>query len=345
MTRARVAVIGAGYFAPAHVAAWHACGAQVIAIADRDATRARALATAWGVSTAMDDAHELLQRTTADVVDLVVPPESQGLLVRAAIERGLTTICQKPFGRDLVEATELAQLADRCGVALVVHENFRFSPWYRECRRLIESGLLGRLYGAAVRLRPGDGQGESAYLERQPAFRTMPRLLVRETAIHFIDVFRYLLGEVRAVTARLRRLNPVIAGEDAGVVIFEFDDDRMAVFDGNRLAEHPAGDLRRTMGEMWLEGERGVLRLDGEARLWFKPFGGDERERAYARSTAGPFGGAVASLHAHVLAHLRDPSQPLENAARDYLANLRVQDAIYESHHKGARVALDADAS
>jgi predicted dehydrogenase len=30
----------------------------------------------------------------------------------------------------------------------------------------------------------------------------MPQLLVRETAVHFIDSFRFLCGEVRAVTAR-----------------------------------------------------------------------------------------------------------------------------------------------
>ncbi len=101
----------------------------------------------------------------------------------------------------------------------------------------------------------------------------MPEFLVRETAVHFIDTFRFLMGEVRAVTARLRKLNPVIAGEDAGLLIFEFDDERTGLFDGNRLNEHVAENQRRTMGEMWLEGERGVMRLDGDARLWWKPHG------------------------------------------------------------------------
>ena len=48
----------------------------------------------------------------------------------------------------------------------------------------------------AFRLRPGDGQGPRAYLDRQPYFQTMPRLLVVETAIHWIDTFRFLMGEV-----------------------------------------------------------------------------------------------------------------------------------------------------
>jgi predicted dehydrogenase len=166
----------------------------------------------------------------------------------------------------------------------------------------------------------------------------MPQFLVRETAVHFIDTFRFLCGEVRAVSARLRRLNPAIAGEDAGLVIFEFEGGSTGLFDGNRLNEHPATDLRRTMGEMWLEGAAGVLRLDGDARLWFKPHGRPEQPHAYdAGPTDRVFGGAVGALQAHVLAHL-EHGTPLENAAHDYLPNLHVQAAIYRSHEQGCRI-------
>lgn len=39
-----------------------------------------------------------------------------------------------------------------------------------------------------------------------------PRFLIHETGVHLVDVFRYLLGEVAAVTASLHRRNPCIAG-------------------------------------------------------------------------------------------------------------------------------------
>ena len=168
----------------------------------------------------------------------------------------------------------------------------------------------------------------------------MPQFLVRETAVHFIDTFRFLMGEVRAVTARLRRLNPVIAGEDAGLLIFEHDDERSALFDGNRLNGHPAANPRRTMGEMWLEGERGVLRLDGEARLWWQPHQGSEAPHPYDDGAGrGAFGGASTALQAHVLAHLQRGTA-LENSARQYLANLHVQAAVYHSHASGRRVPM-----
>ncbi len=182
-------------------------------------------------------------------------------------------------------------------------------------------------------------RARGAYLDRQPYFQTMPQLLVRETAVHFIDTFRYLLGEVRAVTARLRRLNPAIAGEDAGLLIFEFDDDATGLFDGNRLNDHVAQNPRRTMGEMWLEGERGVLRLDGDARLWWKPHHGPEQRHLYDRGNGAAFSGACTALQSHVLAHLRHGA-PLENSARDYLANLQVQAAVYHSHASGRRVEM-----
>ncbi len=43
-----------------------------------------------------------------------------------------------------------------------------------------------------------------------------------------------------AVSARLRRLNPVITGEDAGPVIFEFGSGAHGLFDGNRLSDRAA---------------------------------------------------------------------------------------------------------
>jgi predicted dehydrogenase len=124
-----------------------------------------------------------------------------------------------------------------------------------QARRIIEQGALGQMYQVTFRLRPGDGKGPDAYLERQPYFQTMEKFLVHETAIHLIDVFRFLLAEEpSAVYAALRRLNPAIAGEDAGMMLFDFPSGARAVFDGNRLADHKAENRRLTMGEMVIEG-------------------------------------------------------------------------------------------
>ncbi len=336
----RIVMVGAGYWAQFQVEGWRDAGAPLAAICNRHLDAAQALAQRYGVPRCYDDLARMLDAERPTLVDVVLPPVAQEPVVRAAIERGIPTICQKPFGNDLVQAEAMTALAEAAGVPLVIHENFRFAPWFREMRRLIDGGFFGRLHGVAFRLRPGDGQGPGAYLDRQPYFQQMPEFLVRETAVHFIDTFRFLMGEVQAVTARLRRLNPAIAGEDAGLLIFEFADERTGLFDGNRLNGHAAANLRRTMGEMWLEGERGVMRLDGDARLWWQPHGEAESAHAYDDGAGrGAFGGASTALQAHVLAHLRHGAA-LENGARDYLANLHVQAAIYESHASGRRVPM-----
>ena len=81
----------------------------------------------------------------------------------------------------------------------------------------------------------------------------MERFLVHETAVHFLDVFAFLLGLPDQIYADLRRLNPNIAGEDAGLIILGYEDGRRAIFDGNRLIDHAAENRRLTMGEALVE--------------------------------------------------------------------------------------------
>ncbi|WP_420394539.1 Gfo/Idh/MocA family protein [Acuticoccus sp.] len=334
-----VALIGAGYFARFHREAWtREPRARLVAICDTDAARAQAAADEVG-ATAYTDAASMLAAEQPDLVDIATPPHTHRDLVGLTVSHGIPTICQKAFCRSLEEAHGAVAVAREAGVPLVVHENFRFQPWHREVRRLLGEDAVGRLYQVTFRMRPGDGQGARAYLDRQPYFQSMERFLVHETAIHFVDTFRFLLGPPRAVWADLRRLNPAIAGEDAGLIMFDHGDVR-AVFDGNRLADHTAANRRLTMGEMLVEGERGTIRLDGDGRLHRREFGANEEHaHAYAWEDRDFAGGSVAALQAHVVAHLLDGA-PLENAGADYLANLEVEEAIYASAASGRRIAL-----
>jgi predicted dehydrogenase len=341
MSRLRVAIAGAGFFSRFQIEGWKAIeGVEVEAIANRTLAKAGEVARRYGIARTFASVEAMLDATRPDLLDVITPPPTHRACVGAAIARGIPTICQKPFGTSYEDAVAMVEAAERAGVPLVVHENFRFEPWHREARRFVASGRLGRPHSVAFRMRPGDGQGPRAYLDRQPYFQSMRRFLVVETAIHFIDTFRFLLGEVEAVTARLRRMNPAIAGEDAGYLLLEFEAGATALLDANRSNDHVAANPWRTLGEMWLEGSDGVLRLDGDARLWWKPHHAPETPHAYDAGPADTFGGgACAHLQRHVVDHLVRGA-PLENAARDYLANLRVQEAAYVSHREGRRVVL-----
>jgi D-apiose dehydrogenase len=337
----RVACIGAGYFSRFHHDAWRRLGAvDLAAICDLDPARAAQAAAASCVARWFTDAAAMLDAVAPDLVDIATPPPTHLPLIALAAQRGIPAIVQKPFCGSLAEAEKAVKIAKAASIPLVVHENFRFQPWYREAHRLLRAGVLGEPYSVTFRLRPGDGNGPRAYLDRQPYFQTMPRFLVHETAIHLIDVFRFLFGEIVSVYADLRRLNPVIAGEDAGYLLFRHADAARSLFDGNRLADHPARDRRLTMGEMVLEGAEASLRLDGNGGLFLRPSGAnEERAMLFARSDHGFGGDSVFALQNHVVSHLLQGT-PLENTGRDYLANLRIEEASYCSAELGQRVCL-----
>jgi predicted dehydrogenase len=341
MKTLRVAVAGAGYFCQFQLDGWRRIpGVELVGICNRDLAKADALASRFGIGRVFGELAPMLDATAPDLVDIVTPPVTHREYVVETARRRLATLCQKPFGRTYAEARALVEVAKGAGITLAVHENFRFMPHFREMKRLLDAGQLGALHSIAFRLRPGDGQGPEAYLARQGYFQNMARFLVFETAIHLVDTFRYLAGEVVAVSARLRRINPAIAGEDAGIIIFEFAGRATGLFDGNRLNDHVAENPRRTMGEAWLEGAAGVLRLDGDARLWWKPHQQPEAEHRYERGRDDTFGGgACDALQAHVVRHLREGA-PLENSGADYLANMLIMEAVYASHAEGRRIEI-----
>ena len=340
LTPLKVAGVGAGYFAQFHYEAWQRMQrVEPIALCDLDQNKAQTMAKRFGVAYVFRDAAAMLKSVQPDLLDIVTPPETHLGLVQLAAEHQLPVICQKPLAPTLAEAQAVVAVAEDAGILLVVHENFRFQPWFQELRRLLQSGMIGTCYSASFRLRPGDGQGPDAYLSRQPYFQKMERFLIHETGIHFIDTFRFLFGEVSSVYAELRRLNPVIAGEDSGTVLCEFRNSVSVLFDGNRLVDHEAEDTRLTMGEMLIEGAAGVLRLNGQGRIFFRKYGEQENEHEYAWESCGFAGDCVFSCQSHVVSHLLNGTQ-FQNSGREYLRNLELEEAIYESHRQQRRMQV-----
>ena len=263
----KVGCVGAGYFSRFHYDAWSRVeGADAIASVDHEIQNARATGLA-----AFDNLDAMLDKHKPAIIDIITPPETHLDFIRLALQTGpRAIICQKPFCRDLQEAQEAVRLSEESGIPIIVHENFRFQPWYRAIKSQIGGGKIGGVLQLTFRLRPGDGQGPDAYLDRQPYFRNMPRFLVHETAVHWIDTFRFLMGEPEAVFADLRNMNPAVAGEDAGYVLFRYANGVRAMFDGNRLLDHAAENTRCTMGEALIEGTKGSLELHGDGSVWFR---------------------------------------------------------------------------
>ena len=336
----RVAAVGTGYFSQFHYDAWSRCAdAELVGVADLNLSQAEAVTAQYG-GQAYGDCAEMLDAQKPDLLDIITPPPSHLEMIGLAAERGINTVCQKPFCGGLEAAQQAVAMAAKSGIDITVHENFRFQPWYDAIKNQLDAGLLGPLYRATFRLRPGDGQGAEAYLDRQPYFQQMERFLIHETAIHYVDVFRFLFGDVDSVWADLARLNPVISGEDSCLVILQFKDGFRGVLDGNRLSEHVAENRRRTMGDMSIEGEKGELLLTGDGQLSFRPNGSNEGQVIDFDWRDTGFGGdCVYRFTRHVVDYYLTGS-PLQNAGRDYLANLQIEEAIYASAQDGTKRTL-----
>lgn len=337
-----VAIAGLGYFSQFHLSAWDADPrTQIVALCDPDPARVTA-ASARAVAPGFDDVATMLREADPDILDIIAPPPAHADLIRAALKRGRMIVCQKPFCTSIAEAEAVAAEAEAAGAHLVIHENFRFQPWYRRMRAMLHGGTLGAVYQARFALRPGDGRGPQAYMDRQPGFQTMPRFLVQETAVHFIDTFRWLFGDITHVYAELRQINPAIAGEDAGFLTMTHASGVRSVFDGNRLLDHAAENQRLTMGEMEIESEGGVMRLNGHGQIGLRAFGGqtttpiEQTELVYPKTFGG---GCVANLITHVIDHLTQGTE-LENRAADYLHVMDVCEAAYASAASGQRCAI-----
>ena len=337
----KVAALGAGYFSQFHLDGWRRLeGAKLVGISDLDA--ARAAATGAPVFANLE---QMLAETTPDILDIIVPPVGHADAIRTGLAaRVKAIICQKPFCTSLDEAREMAALAQAHGIPLIIHENFRFQPWYRAIKKAIDAGDIGTPHQCTFRLRPGDGQGADAYLARQPYFQKMERFLIHETAVHWVDTFRFLFGDPTAVYADLRRINPAIAGEDAGVVLFDHPNGVRSVFDGNRHLDHSAQNTRCTMGEGLFEGTTGTLTLYGDGSVGLRQFGNLNETQIHKANTVANFGGdCTYHLQKHVVNSLTGDF-PLENQAITYLMVREIEEAIYASARTEMKVKIARNA-
>ena len=332
--------IGAGYFAPFQYEAWTRIPeVEIVAIYNRTEERARRLMAKYGIARCYHDWKEMLERERPDFVDIITPPETHEEMCAFAAARGIHVICQKPLAPDYAASQRIVQNAAAAGVRFMVHENFRWQPWYRAIKDVQGRGDIGEFTHIHFLMRMGDGWGADAYLARQPFFREYPRLLIYETGVHFIDTFRFLLGEVTSVVAETKRLNPAIRGEDATQLLLKFQNGSTAIWDANRFNESEADSPRFTFGELRVDGTGGHLTMDTSSTIRVKRLGQPASELEYERERKNFAGDCVFFLQRHFVDCMRS-GREFESSGPDYLKNVRIVDAAYESARTGSAVRL-----
>jgi D-apiose dehydrogenase len=323
----RGALIGCGFFGQIQLEAWRRMpGVEIVAACDPLLDKAQAAAPC-----AYTDAAAMLDTEALDFVDIATRPDTHLPLVRLAVDRRVAAICQKPVAETLEQAEQMAALAEAAGVPVMVHENWRWQPWYREVKARLTAGDIGQPLAYSFRLRQRDGLGATPF-PNQPYFRQMPRLLVYETLIHPMDTARFLFGDITSVYAQLRRHNALITGEDRALVVMEHASLVDGVVDGHRWANpDPPGVA---MGDSWFEGEEGILRVLADGRVYRN----GELLTAHD-TTVGYKGDSVRATQQHFLDCLR-AGAAFETGVRAYLNSFAAVDAAYRSAAEGRRILL-----
>ena len=122
----------------------------------------------------------------------------------AAAKAGKHVLCEKPIGAEHGRRATLSARRRRGGRRQAHGAfNYRFASAVRLARELIQSGVLARSASSADSLPPGLARRPSArsFAERTPLGRALGDL-----GAHVIDLARYLVGEIDAVSALDRDL-------------------------------------------------------------------------------------------------------------------------------------------
>jgi len=145
VSRLRVAVFGAGNWGRNHVRTLASMpDVQLAAVCDLSAARRDQIARQYPGTIATADTSQALD--AAEAVVVATPAASHAPLARAAIERGLPVLVEKPFTLNPRDADQLVDLAAARGVPVVVGHLLLFHPVIERLRTMIRSGELGNIY-------------------------------------------------------------------------------------------------------------------------------------------------------------------------------------------------------
>ena len=330
-------MIGAGFFAGFQAEAWkRVAGVEVVAVADSLPGRAEAFASQFGIPRSYTDAATMLRSERADFVDIVTRPDSHRELCALAARHYGAVICQKPMAPTPADCRAMVEDCAQRGVRLLIHENWRWQPWYRQARRLIEQGRLGRVFHLGFRMRTGDGRGNTPYAV-QPYFREMPQLLLYETVVHFLDTFRFLGGDLESVFCQTNRINAAIQGEDYALVQVSFANGAKGLIDANRISGASPPEV--AFGEFRIEGEQGMIRIAADGSLFLTDYGRPEAVYPMQVPAQGYKGDSVRALQQHFAECLLS-GEAAESEGADYLKTVRAVDACYRSAETGLPVKI-----
>ncbi|MDD3252914.1 MAG: Gfo/Idh/MocA family oxidoreductase [Lachnospiraceae bacterium] len=204
-----VAILGAGDVANIHIEAYQQLGerCEIRVISDLFQDKAAEKAKKYHLNCdIVADYHDLLERDDIQLVSVCLPPAVHYEVSKAFLEKGIHVLCEKPMAPTLEECDAMLEIAGRTGAKLSIVAQNRFKPDIMKTKELLDSGLLGKIYFA---------QANSLWWRGDKYYDLWWRGTWEKEgggctfihAIHHIDLFLWLMGDVAEVNAAVYNQN------------------------------------------------------------------------------------------------------------------------------------------
>ena len=231
MTKLGVAVIGTGFWGRNHARAYKEIeSTNLIAICDVNAERAQAIASQYGVK-AYTDSAQMLKDKEIQAVSVCTWSTVLAQEALKALKAGKHVLVEKPMAADSKQAEKLQKTAEENGLHLTVGFLTRFIPGLQHIQQAVESKKIGEFVCA------------TAKRVTQWTERIGDVGVIKDTAIHDIDVMHYLTGEdpvgVFAKTGNMRHKQ----FEDYAHVMLTYKGGKSAFIESNWLTPYKTRTL------------------------------------------------------------------------------------------------------
>lgn len=216
---ARVGLIGYGLAGEVFHAPLIAAtpGLELTAVVTTRADKAAAVRSRFAGARVVASVDELWA-SGVDLVVVATPNDSHAPLARAALERDLAVVVDKPVAPDAETARELDALARARGLLLTVFQNRRWDGDFLTVRDAVSSGQLGDVRRFESRFERWSPRASGGW--RESAAPEMAGGLLMDLGAHLVDQAVQLFGPVASVYAECDvRRDGVAADDDTFVAL------------------------------------------------------------------------------------------------------------------------------
>jgi predicted dehydrogenase len=331
----RVGIVGCGRIGAKRARTLGNC--PLVAVADVDPARARALAGSFTGCSASADWQTLVARDDIDLVVVSTTNDALAAVMLAAVRRGKHVLVEKPAARSAAELAPILQAVQDAHVIVKVGFNHRFHPAFQKARALFDTGAIGPLLYLRARYGHGGRVGYEREWRANPALSGGGELL--DQGVHLIDLARWFAGDFTAVSGQVATFFWDMPVEDNGFLALQTADGQVAWL-------HASCTEWKNLFSFELFGRHGKLQIDGLGGSY-----GVERLTHYRmlprmgppETTIWEFPGEDESWSlefSHMVECIRQGWQPSGNL-RDAWAALDVVGKVYEA--SGAAAARGAE--